>query len=144
LRVRHGAQGSPLFPGALDVLMTLNADPETLLAVATGKSMRGLNGLIDSHGLEGVFVSRQVADHHPSKPHPSMIHACLSETGVAPEHAVMIGDTSFDMDMARAAGVSTIGVSWGYHAVHKLDADVVVDHFADLPRAIDQLVRIDA
>ena len=140
LRRANGANGSPLFPGAREALDTLNAVPETLLAVATGKSRRGLTGLIDVHDLARVFVSTQVADDHPSKPNPSMIMACLSETGVAPEQAVMVGDTSFDMDMARAAGIAGIGVSWGYHPVERLGADLVVDTFADLPGAVDMVL----
>ncbi|PIE12866.1 MAG: HAD family hydrolase [Rhodobacterales bacterium] len=113
LRQSNGV--SPLYPGALACLQTLSRDPWTLLGIATGKSKRGLDALLAGHGIEPLFVTRQVADFHPSKPDPSMIRACLDETGVAAEHAVMIGDTSFDMDMARNAGVAGIGVSWGYH-----------------------------
>ena len=58
----------------------------------------------------------QVADDHPSKPHPAMIRAALAETGVEAERAVMLGDTVFDIDMAAAAGVPSLGVAWGYHA----------------------------
>ena len=111
-RLAHGAGHSPLYPGAADVLATLHEVPEYLLGVATGKSQRGLDALLDAHGLN-MFVTRQVADHHPSKPHPSMVMTAMAETGVAPEHTVMIGDTSFDMDMGRAAGVTTIAVDPG-------------------------------
>lgn len=130
-RERAGAGHSPLFPGAADTLAALNAVPEYLLGVATGKSQRGLDALIAAHGLD-CFVTRQVADHHPSKPHPSMILTALAETGVAPEHAVMIGDTSFDMDMGRAAGVTTIAVDWGYHPAEQLNADHRISDFAEL------------
>ena len=94
------AERSPLFPGALDALKVLQAQDETLLAVATGKSRRGLDKMLERHGLTGAFHSEQVADHHPSKPHPSMILTALNETGVAPQKAVMLGDTTYDMDMA--------------------------------------------
>jgi phosphoglycolate phosphatase len=106
--------------------------------VATGKSQRGLDALIEGHDL-GMFVTRQVADHHPSKPHPSMILTAMSETGIPPADTVMIGDTTFDMDMGRAAGVTTIGVDWGYHPAAHLGADHMLAEFAALP---DLLRRI--
>jgi len=140
-RQREGTdKGAPLYPGALDALKRLEAAPDTLLGVATGKSQRGLEALLEVHGLEKIFVTCQVADHHPSKPHPSMIETAIAETGVERPAAVMIGDTSFDMEMAAAAGVAGIGVSWGYHervALHK--AHRVIDGYAELPTALDQI-----
>lgn len=133
------AELSPMFAGAREALMALDAQPDTLLAVATGKSKRGLDKMIERHGLEGLFVSQQVADFHPSKPHPAMILAALSETGVPPHRAVMLGDTTYDMDMGKAGGVGTIGVSWGYHPVASLNADIVIHDFASLPDALDKL-----
>ncbi|MEJ6404090.1 HAD-IA family hydrolase [Yoonia sp. 2307UL14-13] len=134
----------PLFPGAREVLDTLRAQDHTLLAVATGKSRRGLDKVLERHGLTGFFHSEQVADHHPSKPHPSMINTALAETGVNPRAAVMIGDTTYDMDMARGAGVKTIGVSWGYHDANTLQPDCLIDSFDVLPQAIDEVIGIDA
>jgi len=131
---------SPLYPGARAALDRLQADPFTLLGVATGKSRRGLDKLIEGHGLEGLFVTTQVSDHHPSKPHPAMLLACLSETGVAADRAVMVGDTRFDMDMARAAGVRGIGVDWGYHAADTLTADAMIGDFSELDAAVDGLI----
>ncbi len=137
LQSEQGAAGSPLYPGARDMINRLNAIPEVLLGVATGKSKRGLDALLEAHGLEHVFVTRQVADHHPSKPHPSMIETALSETGVAPGAAAMIGDTSFDMEMARAARVHGIGVAWGYHDRSRLAAaHRVIDSFDQLSGAL--------
>ena len=134
------AQSSPLYPGVRSVLEELQALPHLLLGVATGKSRRGLDKLIEGHALQSVFVTQQVADHHPSKPHPSMIEAALSETGIAPEHAVMIGDTSFDMEMARAAGVAAIGVPWGYHPVERLhNAHHILDDIRSLPALLSTL-----
>ena len=142
LRQEKGsAASSPLFPGARAALDALRADPWTLLAVATGKSKRGLDKLIEGHGLEGYFASQQVADFHPSKPHPAMLHAVLAETGVAAADAVMVGDTSYDMEMARAAGLGAIGVGWGYHAPESLHADVLVQDFAALGDAIEGVLR---
>lgn len=138
-------QTSPLYPGAREVLDLLAAQSHTLLGVATGKSQRGLEALIASHGLEGLFVTRQVADHHPSKPHPSMLLASLRETGVDAADAVMIGDTSYDMDMARAAGIRGIGVTWGYHAPAALSAATcLIDRFEDLPARLDEIWRCAA
>jgi len=133
------AELSPMFDGALAALHLLHAQDDTLLAVATGKSKRGLDKMIERHGLEGLFVSQQVADFHPSKPHPAMVLTALSETGVDAGRAVMLGDTTYDMDMGRSAGVGTIGVSWGYHKVADLNADIVIDSFSELPDAIDKL-----
>jgi len=140
-RQREGTdKGSPLYPGALDALRLLEAAPDTLLGVATGKSQRGLAALLEAHVLESMFATCQVADHHPSKPHPSMIETAMAETGIERQATVMIGDTSFDMEMAAAAGVAGIGVSWGYHeraALHK--AHRVIESFDDLSPALDQI-----
>lgn len=115
-------QVAPLYPGAEECLRQLTARDDLLLAIATGKSRRGLLAMVKAHGWEKLFLSLQTADDHPSKPHPAMIEAALSECGIAADRAVMIGDTSFDMDMARAAGVAGFGVSWGYHPVPSLHA----------------------
>ena len=141
-RVQKGSMASsPLYPGARAVLERLRAQDETFLGVATGKSRRGLDGLIAGHGLDGVFTTQQVADHHPSKPHPSMIEAALQEIGVPAERAVMIGDTSFDMDMAKAAGVTAIGVTWGYHDRTRLTAaDHIAETFEEIPPLIETLL----
>lgn len=141
LRAEKGAASSPFYPGVRETLEHLFNVPEYLVGVATGKSRRGLTALLDSHGLTGRFVTEQVADFHPSKPHPAMIHAALAETGVYRENAVMVGDTTFDMDMARAAGVGTIGVSWGYHSPDRLDADVTLTQMTELPAALKTIWR---
>lgn len=129
---RHTSEGSdaesPFFPGMRDLLEDLRSDDFTLMATATGKSRRGLDRMIAHHGLQGYFQSMQTADTHPSKPHPSMLHTALSDTGVEPSHAIMIGDTSYDMAMGKAASMFTVGVTWGYQTPdHLADARVVVD-----------------
>lgn len=141
IRAQTGAAvSSPLYPGAAQALADLGHAPEVLLGVATGKSKRGLDKLIEAHGLEGVFVTQQVADFHPSKPHPSMLYAAMSDTGASPENTVMIGDTSYDMDMARAAGVRAIGVDWGYHDRKELTgAFRIIDDFGALGTTLDEL-----
>lgn len=139
-RQHDRASLSPLYPGARAMLDQLAARPDTVLGVATGKSLRGLKVLLADHGLEKMFVTLQVADHHPSKPHPSMIETAMAETGVEVGNTVMIGDTSFDMDMAQAAGVAGIGVSWGYHAVADLgSASCIINSFDELPQAINSI-----
>lgn len=119
---REGGEFAPLYAGIGDMLDGLEADDHLLLGVATGNSRRGLDAIVEGHGLTSKFVTLQVADNHPSKPHPSMLLATLSETGVEAENAVMIGDTTFDMEMGVAAGMACIGVSWGYHEVADLRA----------------------
>ncbi len=141
LRAQTGAaMSSPLYPGAAQALADLGSTSENILGVATGKSKRGLDKLIEAHGLEGVFVTQQVADYHPSKPHPSMLLTAMAETGISPECAVMIGDTSYDMDMARAAGIRAIGVSWGYHDSTALTgAHEIIDGFDALSATLEQM-----
>ena len=104
----------PLYPGIRELLDALRARGWAL-AVATGKSRRGLDHCLAMHGLSAHFISLQTADDHPSKPHPAMLEAALAECGVGPEAAVMIGDTVYDIEMGCAAGVRALGVGWGYH-----------------------------
>ena len=101
---RPGSLEQPLFDGIAAVLDRLRA-AGWLLGIATGMSGRGLAHCLDSHGLAGHFVTLQTADDHPSKPHPAMLEAALAEAGADPHEAVMIGDTVYDMQMARDAGV---------------------------------------
>ncbi len=119
LRVDEAIAPEPLFPGTLEILETLN-NAGFLLGVATGKSHRGLIGVIKEHGLEDTFITLQTADNHPSKPHPSMIHTAMADAGASPETTLMVGDTSYDMMMARSARVCAVGVKWGYHSEHEL------------------------
>jgi phosphoglycolate phosphatase len=124
----------PLFAGARETLHALERRGH-LLAVATGKSDRGIARVLEHHALGGLFVSLQTADRHPSKPHPGMLEAAMRETGSAPDETVMVGDTSYDMQMARAARVRAIGVAWGYHPVAALElagAETIVDRFEQL------------
>ena len=137
LRLTKGAASSPLYPGIREVVEALAAEEETLLGIATGKSRRGLLALLENHGWQRHFVNIQVADDHPSKPHPSMLLTALAETGLEAGQAVMIGDTTFDMEMAGAAGIPFVGVAWGYHApVHLTGAREIVTEAGQLPGAI--------
>jgi phosphoglycolate phosphatase len=134
-----GALREPLFEGIGALIEELGAEGWQL-AVATGKSDRGLHACLDAHGIKHRFVSLQTADRHPSKPHPAMLEAALFEAGVAPADAVMIGDTSFDMEMAVAAGVRAIGVSWGYHDTQEL-FDTGASAVADKAEQLGDMIR---
>ena len=125
----------PLFEGALATLEHLE-EAGFLLGIATGKARRGLLAVLERHGLGDRFVTLQTADIPPGKPHPAMLQRAIAEAGVRAEDAVMIGDTSFDILMARNAGVRSVGVAWGYHPVEELlaaGADAIVTRFDELP-----------
>jgi phosphoglycolate phosphatase len=142
-RREEGLVDEPLYDGIADLLAALHRDGWHL-AVATGKSDRGLAACLATHGIADLFVSLQTADRHPSKPHPAMLEAALVEAGAQPHQAVMIGDTSFDMLMARSAGVRAVGVSWGYHAPHELLASgalSVADSAAALAAALEDALE---
>ena len=114
-RLSHEA----LYPGVVEALEALEANG-WLLAVATGKSDRGLDFSLDYHGIRDRFVSLQTADRHPSKPHPSMLEQAMRDAGALAADTVMIGDTVYDVEMATSAGVHAVGVSWGYHEPEEL------------------------
>ena len=134
----EGRVEEPLFDGISELLDALEADG-WLLAVATGKSARGLNHCLESHGMAQRFVSLQTADLHPSKPHPSMVLQAMADADATPGTTVVIGDTSFDMGMARAAGAKGIGAGWGYHDAPELLAAGAIA-VADEPRDVLQLI----
>ena len=139
-----GQDEPPLYPGARDALARLEARADTLLGGATGKARRGLDHILAAHALGRVFATAQTADGHPSKPHPSMLHTALRETGCAADRAVMIGDTEFDIAMGRAAGFATIAVVWGYHPRARLiaaGADAVIETYDALDDALAELGR---
>lgn len=131
----------PLFPGTQDVLRGLDA-AGVMMGVATGKGMRGLKVVLEKHGLAGHFVTLQTADGNPGKPHPEMLRRAMAETGAAADETLLVGDTVFDVEMARNAGVRAVGVSWGYHPVADLEtagAARVIDHFDKLLPALVEL-----
>ncbi|OYY69703.1 HAD-IA family hydrolase [Sphingomonas sp. 28-63-12] len=139
LRSSGAMAEEPLYDGMLGALDQLSASGWTL-GVATGKSDRGLTHILTHHGILDRFVTLQTADRHPSKPHPSMIETAMAEAGALAGDTVMIGDTSFDMAMARAAGARAIGVAWGYHPAQELlaaGADVIVATVDALADAVE-------
>lgn len=140
LRAERGPASVPLFAGAKAEIDRLAALPDVVIGAATGMARRGLDHVLEVHDLTRHFVTRQTVDGHPSKPHPAMLEAALSETGVARARAVMVGDTTYDIEMAAAAGVAGIGVGWGHHQSEALltaGAETVVDDFTALARVID-------
>ncbi|WP_108659011.1 HAD-IA family hydrolase [Acuticoccus kandeliae] len=137
------AEHEPTFPGTHETLDLLRAEPATILGVVTGKSRRGLNRVLAAHGLSGHFSVTMTADDAPSKPSPVMVQHALSATGIDAPRTVVIGDTSYDMEMARAAGAAAIGVAWGYHAEASLEeagAQAIARAMSDLPMLIKALV----
>lgn len=129
------ALDEPLFPGVPELLDALATRAGTRLGIATGKSRRGADYIVERHGWGGLFGTIQTADDAPSKPHPEMILRAMRETGASPAETFMIGDSSFDMEMAVAAGVVPVAVSWGFQPVPALraaGARHVIETAADL------------
>jgi phosphoglycolate phosphatase len=123
----------PLFDGIRELMDTLEARDEILLGAVTGKSRRGLDSVKQTHGFK--FIASRTADDCPSKPHPAMVTECCDETGMRPADTLVIGDAIYDMQMAKAAGATAIGVSWGYASVDELKqagADVIVNHPSEI------------
>lgn len=110
-----------LFPGVRTMLEALHG-AGFLLGIATGKSQRGLRASLERHGLTGLFTTLQTGDAPPGKPHPAMLLRAIDEAVVTPAETAMIGDTTFDITMAVAAGALPIGVAWGYHPPQELGA----------------------
>ena len=137
--LRTAGADDALYDGAAEAVAALAATDGLALGVATGKSHRGVLRMFDHNNWHRHFSTIQTADNNPSKPHPQMILSAISETGATTAQTVMIGDTSFDMAMARAAGVHAIGVTWGYHPRSHLEragAHVIVDDFSALQQAL--------
>ncbi len=142
---RQAAHEEPMFPLARETLHKLAAMPGVVLGLATGKSRRGVDAIIEREQLHGLFGTIQTADGNPSKPHPGMVLQAMSETGLVPERTVVVGDTTFDMEMAINARAKAVGVTWGYHprdALAASGAHALIDSYADLPATIDRLLAV--
>ncbi len=134
----------PMFDGARALLERLTVRPDTQLAVATGKGRAGLDKTLTQNDMAHYFASFQTPDTNPSKPHPGMLQSAMEECGARPDGTVMIGDAVFDIEMARAAGVRSIGVAWGLQPVAALvaaGATVIVDRFDALYDAIERVLE---
>lgn len=125
----------PLFPGIRELIDEIGPRENLLIGAVTGKSRRGLNLVMETHGFDKYFVVGRTADDCPSKPHPAMVTECCDETGIRPEETLVIGDAIYDMQMAKAAGAKAVGVSWGYASVGELKeagADAVIHHPSEI------------
>ncbi|MFN4310769.1 MAG: HAD-IA family hydrolase [Ferrovibrio sp.] len=133
----------PLFPGLAETLDRLEADG-FLLGIATGKARRGLDFTLATHGLVGRFVTLQTNDVVPvGKPAPDMVLRAMAETGAVPTSTVVVGDTTYDIEMALNAGVPAIGVAWGYHdeeALRDAGAPHIIKSFGELPDLVNELM----
>jgi len=135
---------SSLFPGAEKVLQSF-AEAGYLLAVATGKSRRGLDKVLDETGLGPVFHMTRCADEAHSKPHPQMLEDILTDLNTPPGDTLVIGDSEYDMQMAGNAGVDALGVVHGVHSSERLRAHgalTVLDHLEELPVWLESNTRI--
>ncbi|MBO0663011.1 HAD-IA family hydrolase [Jiella sp. MQZ9-1] len=133
-----------LFAGMAALLTDLAARDDVLVGMVTGKSRRGVAALTAHHGLTACFHVVRTADDCPSKPHPAMVLECCGEFGLDPQAAVVVGDTTFDMQMAKAAGAHAIGVTWGSHAsvlLIRAGADEIVTDVAALSEALERFIR---
>ena len=130
---------SPFYPHVMESLTRLR-DRGYRLAVATGKSRRGLNRVLQEKGLETFFHASRCADETRSKPHPLMLNELLQEFELRPEQAIMVGDTEFDMEMAQLAEVPRLAVSYGAHHASRLrryQPFACIDCFSSAEQAIE-------
>lgn len=141
----HGADKTPstLFPGARELVDWL-LEQDYLLAVASGKSRRGLDSVLDATGIADRFHTIRGADETRSKPHPEMLLQIMDELGVTAAETLMVGDTEYDMQMARSAGTSALAVCWGVHARERLLAQRPLDCLDTLPELQTWFERAEA
>lgn len=142
-KTSEAARGRQVFfDGALEAIARLRQRDNILLAIATGKSQRGVTRMLDNAEIpRSAFVSIQTADDAPSKPDPAMVLQAMAEAGgIGGHNTVMVGDASYDIEMARAAGAFALGVEWGYHCVDTLQrsgAHKVMSHFNQLDNILE-------
>jgi phosphoglycolate phosphatase len=132
----------PLFPGAVNALDKI-AEAGILLAIATGKGRRGLELTLERHNLRDRFAGLKTADDGPSKPNPKILLDVMAELGASNDCTIMLGDTSHDMAMARAARVPSIGVAWGYHPPKELKiygAAEIINSYEQAPSAVIKIL----
>jgi phosphoglycolate phosphatase len=134
-------QQPALFPGVRDALVALR-ESGCFLAVATGKSRAGLNKALHLTELGDLFHATRTADESEPKPSPAMIHDILAELDVRAGESLMVGDTEFDLAMARAASTRVAGVAFGAHSVARLlayDPEFILNDFTQLTKALNAL-----
>ena len=132
-----------LFPGMAELVRDLARRDEVFVGMVTGKSRRGVASLTADHGISDCFHAVRTADDCPSKPHPAMVLECCGEFGIQPDQAVVVGDTTFDMEMAKAAGALAVGVTWGSHSadlMRRAGADEIVTDVAALIGSLERFL----
>lgn len=136
----------PLYSGGRELLLRLK-QAGWKMGVATGKSRRGLDAMITSHDFGHIFDCHFCADDGPGKPDPFMVEANLRALNISPRHAVIIGDTHFDMTMGKRAGVHALGVNWGFHTEAEIrsgGADKIVASMTELDAYLRQFAQRQA
>lgn len=136
-------QPSPLFAGVADTLEAFRADGYRM-AVATGKARRGLNRVLKAHGWERFFDITRAADETASKPDPLMLNQILAHCEMSPRQALMVGDASFDLLMARNAGIDSVAVSYGAQPVERLlafEPRLAINEFPELRTWLGRQVK---
>lgn len=145
-RIRaEGTFDEPMFPGAQSAIEGLS-EAGCVLGIATGKSLNGLRNTLAAHDIARYFTTLQTSDLAAGKPSPDMLLRAMRETGAQAQATVMVGDTTYDIEMARAAGTYAIGVSWGYHdaeALRMAGAHRILDSYSDLIPAIRDILALD-
>lgn len=139
-----GLEREPAYDGIPELLETLRTMGPILGGVVTGKSRRGLNQHAEQHGFDWLVPISRTADDCASKPAPDMVLECCAQAGIDEARTLVIGDTSYDMTMAKAAGARAVGVSWGYHKPDSLveaGAETVLQHPSDLLPIIEQALN---
>ncbi len=140
--VSDNRRAETLFPGAADAVGRLASDGY-FLGIATGKSQRGLQRTLDHFGLRDHFHTMQTGDRAPSKPSPVMVQMAMTAVGVKPHETLVVGDTCYDVEMARRAGAHAIGVTWGNHPPTELlaaGALEIIERFDDLDRVVERVL----
>ncbi len=132
-----------VFPGAARAVERL-FDGGCTLGLVTGKARRSTHCMVDEMEWNGFFRTIQCADDNPSKPDPSMVYRALSETGHRPGQTILIGDSRYDMRMARAAGIRAIGVSWGYTPAEELLAEGAMAIARDFDHLIEMVLPFES
>ena len=137
--VQQDDRGQVMFPGMHEQITKLGGLDDTLLGIITMKSRRGLERVVDAYDIRKYFQVLKSADDGPGKPNPDLMLDAIAETGVTAEQALMVGDTSFDIMMAKAAGTRAIGVGWGYQTIDELE-DSGADAIAETPEELNDLL----
>lgn len=138
LAQREEMQSLP-FDGIPQLIDSLANRSDVLLGIVTGKSRRGVRTLLEKSEFKDRFVVSRCADDCPSKPHPAMVKECCEDMGTSPFNTIVIGDTGFDMEMARAAGANSIGVTWGYHSRERITAGGA-HHIVDSVETLEETI----